>query len=100
MIIQLNDLGLDDFEKEIAEEILWNINEQGYLDTELILIADRYEVLEEEIEPVLNKVQRLDPKGIGSRNLQECLLIQIEDKKNELYYKIINNCFDDFMHKR
>ena len=90
MISQLNDLGLDNLEKEIAEEILWNLNEKGYLNSELVLIADRYEMLEEEIEPILFKVQRLDPKGIASRNLQECLLIQVEDEKESLHYKIIN----------
>ena len=100
MIKQLNDLELDDKNKEIAEEILWNLNDQGYLDTELILIADRYEMLEEEIEPILFKIQRLHPRGIASRNLQECLLIQIEEEKGTLEYQIINNCFDDFMHKR
>ena len=100
MIKQLNDLELDDKNKEIAEEILWNLNDQGYLDTELILIADRYEMLEEEIEPILFKIQRLHPKGIASRNLQECLLIQLEKEKVSLEYKIINDCFDDFMHKR
>jgi len=100
MIKKLNDLGLDNNEKEIAEEILWNINDQGYLDTELVLIADRYELLEEEIEPILFKVQRLNPKGIASRNLKECLLIQIENERDTLQYKIIDKCFDDFMHKR
>ena len=100
MITQLNDLGLDNLEKKIAEEILWNLNEKGYLSSELVLIADRYEMLEEEIEPILLKVQRLNPKGIASRNLQECLLIQVEDEKDSLHYRIINKCFDDFMHKR
>ena len=79
LIKQLSELGLKDDEIEIAEEIVWNINEQGYLETELVLIADRFEILEEEIEPILHKVQRIEPKGIASRNLQECLLIQMED---------------------
>ncbi len=100
MINQLNDLGLENEEKEIAEEILWNLNDQGYLSSELVLIADRYEMLEEEIEPILFKVQRLEPRGIASRNLQECLLIQIEHEEESLHYKVINKCFDDFMHKR
>ncbi len=100
LIKQLNELGLNDDEIEIAEEIVWNINEQGYLETELVLIADRFEILEEEIEPILHKVQRLEPKGIASRNLQECLLIQMEDTQGSLHYKIIQKSFDDFMHKR
>ena len=100
VINQLQDIKLNEDEREIAEEIIWNTNERGYLDTDLILIADRYNLLEEEIEPVLFKVQRLEPKGIGSRNLKECLMIQLEDKKSSLPYKILNKSFDDFMHKR
>ena len=100
MIDQLQDTKMDEHEREIAEEILWNTNERGYLDTDLILIADRYELLEEEITPILHKIQRLEPKGIGSRNLEECLMIQLEDEKGSLSHRIIHTCFDDFMHKR
>ena len=57
LIDQLQHLKLEGNEYEIAEEIIWNINERGYLDTDLILIADRYEKLEEEIEPILYKFQ-------------------------------------------
>ena len=81
LIDQLQYIELDANEREIAEEIIWNTNERGYLDTDLVLIADRYNLLEEEIEPILYKVQRLEPRGIGSRNLKECLMIQLEDKK-------------------
>ena len=100
VINQLKDIDLSDEERELAEEIIWNTNERGYLDTDLILIADRYNLLEEEVLPVLYKVQRLEPKGIGSRNLKECLLIQLEKDKTSLSYNIIYKNFDDFMHKR
>ena len=100
LIDQLKDLNLNENEKEIAEEIIWNTNEKGYLDTDLILIADRFELLENEVEPILHKVQRLNPLGIGSRSLEECLMIQLEDEKGSLSHKIVNKYFDDFMHKR
>ena len=100
MIDQLQGTKMDEYEREIAEEILWNTNERGYLDTDLILIADRYELLEEEIAPILHKIQRLEPKGIGSRDLEECLMIQLEDEEGSLSHRIIHTCFDDFMHKR
>jgi len=80
IIGQLADSGLSEFDKEIAEEIIWNVNDRGYLDTDLILIADRFGKTDEEIEGILNIVQRLEPKGLGSRNIQECLLIQLEDE--------------------
>ena len=100
LIDQLKDLNLNENEKEVAEEIIWNTNEKGYLDTDLILIADRFDLLESEVEPILHKVQRLNPLGIGSRSLEECLMIQLEDEKGSLSHKIVNKYFDDFMHKR
>ena len=100
IIGQLKDLGFTDLEKEIAEEILWNINERGYLDTDLILIADNFELEEEDLEPILSVIQRMNPRGLASRNLKECLAIQLEDEKDSLSYRIVTKCFDDFMHKR
>ena len=100
LIDQLKDLNLNEDQTEIAEEIIWNTNERGYLDTDIILIADRFDLLEDEIEPILHKVQRLDPKGIASRNLKECLSVQLEHEKSSLSHKIIHDYFDDFMHKR
>ena len=100
LIDQLQFVKLENDEYEIAEEIIWNINDRGYLDTDLILIADRFDKLEEEVLPILHKVQRLDPKGIGSRDLKECLMIQLEDQRTSLAYTIIDKSFDDFMHKR
>lgn len=99
-IEKLKDLGLSDLEKEIAEEILWNVNERGYLDTDLILIADNYELEEHDIEPILFDIQRMEPKGLASRNLKECLSVQIEGNKDSLEYIIVKKYFDDFMHKR
>ena len=100
VINKLKDIGLTDIEHEIAEEILWNTNERGYLDTDLILIADSFELEEEDIEPILSVIQRMEPKGLASRGLQECLTVQLEDDKEALSYKIIIKYFDDFMNKR
>ena len=100
VINRMKDYGLTDIEQEIAEEILWNTNDRGYLDTDLVLIADSFELEEEDIEPILSIVQRMDPKGLASRNLKECLTIQLEDDKKSLSFSIITKYFDDFMHKR
>jgi len=100
VISKVKDLGLSDFEQDIAEEILWNTNERGYLDTDLALIADSFELNEEDIEPILYVVQRLELKGLGSRDLQECLTIQLENEKDSIAFNIITKYFDDFMHKR
>ena len=100
VINRMKDCGLTDIEQEIAEEILWNTNDRGYLDTDLVLIADSFDLKEEDIEPILSIVQRMDPKGLASRNLKECLTIQLEDDKKSLSFSIITKYFDDFMHKR
>ena len=100
VINKLKDSGLTGFERDIAEEILWNINERGYLDTDLVLIADSFKLEEEDVKPILSVVQRMEPKGLASRDLKECLTIQLEYDTESLPYLIITKYFDDFMHKR
>ena len=100
VINRMKDYGLTDIEQEIAEEILWNTNDRGYLDTDLVLIADSFELEEEDIEPIRSVIQRMEPKGLASRNLKECLTIQLEDDNKSLSFSIITKYFDDFMHKR
>ena len=100
IIERLQDSGLSDLEQEIAETILWNTNERGYLDTDLFLIADGFDLEENDIEPILKMVQQMHPKGLASRDLQECLTIQLEDEPESLPYKIVTEFFQDFMHKR
>ena len=85
---QLSELNLTDKQKDVAEEIIWNLDQNGYLALDLILIADRFNISEQSAEKVLRKVQQLDPPGIGARNLQECLLLQL-NKKNQEYHRII-----------
>ena len=99
LIDQLNDIDLADWERSIAEEIIYNLDEHGYLSVDLFLIADRFGKDESEIEHILFIVQHLDPPGLGSRNLQECLMIQLDDK-DSITYKIIRDYFDDFVNKR
>jgi len=100
LIGQLNDIDLKDWERSIAEEIVYNLDEHGYLSVDLFLIADRFGKVESEIEHILSVVQHLDPPGLGSRNLQECLMIQLDDDKGSITYKIIRDYFDDFVNKR
>lgn len=100
LVQQLDIYDFQDWERAVAEEILWNLDEKGYLVVELLLIADRFERSENEVEAVLAKVQVLDPPGIAARNLQECLLIQLRDQKTSLIYEIIEKYFDDFANHR
>jgi RNA polymerase sigma-54 factor len=86
---QLSMLDLADHEYKIAEQIVGSLDDDGYLRRALQSIADDLAfkqsmwVEEKEIEALLLKVQQFDPPGIGARNLQECLLIQLKRKQAE-----------------
>ncbi len=84
---QLGMLELKDKREEaIAEQIIGSIDEDGYLRREPIAIIDdlmfsqNLFVSEEEVEKVLKKIQDFDPPGTAARDLQECLLIQLDNK--------------------
>ena len=100
LIDQLNEIDLAEWERSVAEEIIYNLDEHGYLSVDLFLIADRFGKDESEIEHILSVVQHFDPPGLGSRNLQECLMIQLDNDKSSITYKIIRDYFDDFVNKR
>ena len=100
LIKQLDIYDLKDWERTVVEEIIWNLDEHGYLGVELVLIADRFDTTVNKIEPLLKLVQHLDPRGIAARSLQECITIQLEDKPDSLAYKIVTEYFDDFANRR
>lgn len=100
LIRQLDSFILSDWERGIAEELLWNLDENGYLTVDLVLIADRYDRTTEEVNDVLEKVQQLDPPGIAARNLQDCLLIQMKGREQTLAYQVVLNYFGDFANHR
>ncbi|MDA2933529.1 RNA polymerase factor sigma-54 [Acidobacteria bacterium AH-259-D05] len=64
--------------REIAYFIIGNIDEDGYLIVTVEEIVESFQVSTDQVEEALRLVQSLDPIGVGSRNLQECLLLQIE----------------------
>jgi RNA polymerase sigma-54 factor len=70
-------------EMKIAEEIIGNINEEGYLKATVEEIAGSCKAAVPEVEAVLQRIQQLDPPGIGARNLQEALLLQLQRKGPE-----------------
>ncbi|MBS1633649.1 MAG: RNA polymerase factor sigma-54 [Bacteroidetes bacterium] len=86
---QLGLLKLDPKEQKIAEQIIGSIDEDGYLRRETTAIVDdlafRQNILatEEETESLIRRIQHFDPPGVGARNLQECLLLQLQRQKNE-----------------
>lgn len=102
LLTQLRMTNLNEKDFDIGEYIIWNINEVGYLSCDTSVIAHNLDVDQERVERVLHVIQKFDPAGIGARNLQECLLIQLEEQRPpyELAIEIVRDHFDDFTNKR
>jgi len=93
--------GLAEFNPEeriIAAWIIENIDDNGYLAYPLSEIASASGYSEEALEAVLKKVQKLDPPGVGARDLRECILIQYEirGEKDPIFEDIIRSFFGLF----
>lgn len=106
---QLHLLDLDEREWQIADQLIGSIDDDGYLRRELDAIVDdlafqkNLTTTEAEIEEVLRTIHRFDPPGVGARNLQECLQIQLERREQntnvKMALRIINTQFDAFTKK-
>jgi RNA polymerase sigma-54 factor len=107
MMEQFALLDLDDEEILLGQEIIGNVDEDGYLRRDLNLIVQDLNLMHgtsislEKGELVLKKIQHLDPVGVASRNLQECLLVQlevatIEAPLKDLARRVLAEFFEDF----
>jgi RNA polymerase sigma-54 factor len=101
---------LTEKQEVLAEYILGNIDDDGYLRRDLESVADDLafsvglETSYEELHEVLMIIQEFDPAGVGARSLQECLLLQIGRKNldqpnHKLAYTILKQHFDEFTNK-
>jgi len=109
LIDQLNTYRLSDDERDIAEFLVGSVDDSGYIRRSLSDIMDdlaftqNIYTTEDKIEYVLKLVHQLDPAGVGARNLQECLSIQLHRKEKtldiELAINIIDNAFEQFTKK-
>ena len=110
LIEQVRLLELTEQNELIAEYIIGNIDESGYLSRSLqaiandLLIQEQIEVSVDELESILFKIKDLDPVGVGAADLQECLLIQLNRNEqsyyNELAQIIIRDYFEEFSKKQ
>ncbi|KAF0239560.1 MAG: RNA polymerase sigma-54 [Prolixibacteraceae bacterium] len=105
---QLGMVKLTEEQSQLAEYIIGNIDDDGYLRRELLAISDdmafnlNMEVTEDELYKILKIIQGFDPPGVGARDLQECLLIQIKRKHSRVQHiaqKILHDFFDEFTKK-
>lgn len=108
---QLQMLNLDDDVYMLGEEIIGNLDEDGYLKRDLSEILKELSLFEHvdisfnEAEKLLHKIQKFDPIGVACRTLQECLLVQLRNSDYDPYYKylaedLLVNYFDDFTKRR
>ena len=103
---QLHSFSFNKEDLEIAEFILGSLDQFGYLRRDLIDISDDLAFTlginadENKIQKILDKIYLLDPAGIGAKNLQECLYLQLKRKKTTKNIsnavKIIKDLFDEF----
>lgn len=106
---QLGLLNLNEHELFIADFILGNIDDEGYLRRDLenicddIMFAQNVETSDKELQHILKLVQSLDPAGVGARDLQECLLLQIARKPKTATSitatEILRNYYNEFTKK-
>jgi RNA polymerase sigma-54 factor len=98
----------DDKQLNLVEYIIGNIDEDGYLRRDLLSISDdlafhlNLDVSENELAKILSVIQNFDPPGVGARDLQESLLLQLRRKNSDyqqLAVTIIRDYFDEFTRK-
>lgn len=113
LIAQLGTRSLSDFERRVAEYIIGNIDEDGYLRRDIENIVDDLafgagiEISESEVLHLLHIIQEFEPAGIGARDLRECLLLQVErklaeDSNNKVLLDakaILQDSFEEFSKK-
>jgi RNA polymerase sigma-54 factor len=110
MLEQLGQLNLNEHQQKVAEQIIGNLDDDGYLRREITAMMDdlafRQNVIttENEILQLVQLIQQFDPPGVCARNLQECLLIQLKRKlaqgeRVEMAMRILEKYFEEFTKK-
>jgi len=111
LMAQLDFLGLDDRQYSIGKQLVGSIESDGYIRRDLeaivndLAFSQGVETQYEEVESILKKIQTFDPPGIAARDLQECLLLQLDRMDNghdidvAVAKKIITECYDEFTKK-
>ncbi|MBQ5828364.1 MAG: RNA polymerase sigma-54 factor, partial [Bacteroidales bacterium] len=107
LVVQLGYRKMDERSRSIAVFIIGSLDDDGYLRRDLeslsydILLRLNIETDEQEVEKILKVIQEFEPAGVGARNLQECLLLQISPK-NEAQNRartILEEYFEEFTKK-
>jgi len=99
---QVSDGDFNSDDRKIAELIIGNIDDVGFLQTSTEEMAQNTGMDLEDLERVLAIIQTFHPVGVGSRNLRECLLIQLSrlGKEGSLEYRIVDRYLEDLGKRR
>ena len=102
LLFQLNVSKIDERFIKIGKVLIENIDENGYIATNLEQIAEDLGVNIKDVENVLLLIQSFEPIGVGARDLKECLLIQIKEYKpnNPHVEVIVEDYLEDLAHNR
>ncbi|MEI6891402.1 MAG: RNA polymerase factor sigma-54 [Pontiella sp.] len=96
LLDQLSLSGLDDYERKIAEIVIGNIDDDGYLqlDVEDLLALPNFP--EEMLDKILHTIHDFEPAGVGARDLRECLLLQLQrhGREKTQEYQMIDQHLD------
>jgi len=86
----------------IGNQIIGNLDEDGYLRAELSEIAEKCQTTVDQVEKVLVLIQAFDPTGVAARSIQECLLIQLRTDPNPdpVSVEIVEEHFDELSRRR
>lgn len=100
LMSQLSVLKIGDLDRKIAEYLINNIDDNGYMTMATEEIAEQINISVEKVEKVLELVQTFEPTGVGARNLKECLLLQVGEMSNEIIINLIENHLEDIANNR
>ncbi|MEH6888930.1 RNA polymerase factor sigma-54 [Bacillus sp. JJ864] len=101
LVNQLQYYKIDEEQRKIASFIILNVDENGYLQETNEELASLLSVCIEKVNSCMELVQSLEPAGVGARNIQECLSIQLKrlQKRNTLAKMIVDEYFAYFVKK-
>jgi len=93
---------LSDIQRNIALYLIGNLDEKGYLEISVDDAGQRLGVTPAEVEDMLSIIQHFDPTGVGARNLEECLLLQLRHlgRDDERLTAVIQHHLEDLAHNR
>jgi RNA polymerase sigma-54 factor len=102
LMLQLGCHALSADARRLGEAVINQLDEHGYLETSLEELATQTGAGLAQLQEALRFVQRLDPPGVGARNLQECLMLQLElaGAAEGLAYRILRDVFPAFVQHR